>query len=154
MSIREEQCNKVCRMLDDVLANRPTERDSLIIAVRKAFEALELFGNSEQLSATQPEKRTDKRTKTHACDLIDRQEAIKVATKFRVTPGGEIFEAIRKTVRNELEYLPAAQPKPAIAISWLMKEIERLESYENSFAVLDALRLKALIKRWESEQND
>ena len=39
MSLREEQCNKVCRILDDVLANRPTERDSLIVAVRKAFKA-------------------------------------------------------------------------------------------------------------------
>lgn len=55
MSIREEQCNKVCRILDDVLTNRPTERDSLIVAVRKAFEALELFGNSEQLPSAQPE---------------------------------------------------------------------------------------------------
>ena len=41
MSLREEQCNKVCRILDDVLANRPTERDSLIVAVRKAFKVLE-----------------------------------------------------------------------------------------------------------------
>ena len=40
MSLREEQCRKVCRILDDVLANRPTERDSLIVAVRKAFKAL------------------------------------------------------------------------------------------------------------------
>ena len=40
MSLREEQCQKVCRILDDVLANRPTERDSLIVAVRKAFKAL------------------------------------------------------------------------------------------------------------------
>ena len=39
--IRQEQCNKVCRILDDVLANRPTERDSLIVAVQKAFDALE-----------------------------------------------------------------------------------------------------------------
>ena len=38
--IRQEQCDKVCRILDDVLANRPTERDSLIVAVRKAFDAL------------------------------------------------------------------------------------------------------------------
>ena len=37
MSLREEQCQKVCRILDDVLANRPTERDSLIVAVQKAF---------------------------------------------------------------------------------------------------------------------
>ena len=41
MSLREDQCKKVCRILDDVLANRPTERDSLIVAVRKAFKALE-----------------------------------------------------------------------------------------------------------------
>lgn len=60
MSIREEQCNKVCRILDDVLANRPTERDSLIVAVRKAFEALELFGNSEPLPPAHPERKTGK----------------------------------------------------------------------------------------------
>jgi len=59
MSIREEQCNKVCRTLDDVLANRPTERDSLIIAVRKAFESLEQFGNAEQLPSAQPEEDCD-----------------------------------------------------------------------------------------------
>ena len=40
MSLREEQCKKVCRILDDVLANRPTERDSLIVATRNAFKAL------------------------------------------------------------------------------------------------------------------
>lgn len=55
MSIRKEQCNKVCRILDDVLTNRPAERDSLIVTVRKAFEALELFGNTEQLPSAQPE---------------------------------------------------------------------------------------------------
>ena len=41
MSLREEQCKKVCRILDNVLANRPTERNSLVVAVRKAFKALE-----------------------------------------------------------------------------------------------------------------
>jgi len=56
MSLREEQCKKVCRILDDVLANRPTERDSLIVAVRKAFESLEQFGNAEQLPSAQPER--------------------------------------------------------------------------------------------------
>ena len=56
MSLREEQCKKVCHILDDVLANRPTERDSLIVAVRKAFESLEQFGNSEPLPPAQPER--------------------------------------------------------------------------------------------------
>lgn len=40
MKKREEQCHKVCRILDDVLANRPHERDALCEAVDKAFEAL------------------------------------------------------------------------------------------------------------------
>jgi len=39
--IRQEQCDKVCRILDNYLYNRPTERDSLNVAVRKAFDALE-----------------------------------------------------------------------------------------------------------------
>ena len=41
MGWRNDQCRKVCRILDDVLENRPTERDSLIVAVQKAFDALE-----------------------------------------------------------------------------------------------------------------
>lgn len=40
MSMRDEQCRKACRILDDVLANRPTERDALIVAVRTAFDEL------------------------------------------------------------------------------------------------------------------
>lgn len=40
MSVRSEQYKKVCQILDDVLANRPSERDALIIAVQKAFDAL------------------------------------------------------------------------------------------------------------------
>ena len=39
MSLREEQCKKVCRILDDVLANRQTERDSLVVAVQLAFKS-------------------------------------------------------------------------------------------------------------------
>ena len=41
-----------------------------------AITALELFGNSEQLPSAQPEKRTEERMETHACDLISRQAAI------------------------------------------------------------------------------
>ena len=73
MSIRKEQCNKVCRILDDVLANRPTERDSLIIAVRKAFESLEQLGNSEQLPSAQPEPQWIQ-IKWHDCTDEDREK--------------------------------------------------------------------------------
>ena len=41
MGRRNEQCRKVCRIIDNFLTNRPTERDSLIVATRKAFDALE-----------------------------------------------------------------------------------------------------------------
>lgn len=50
---RQEQCNKVCRILDDVLANRPTERDSLIVAVRKAFDALEAHEKRQWIPVTE-----------------------------------------------------------------------------------------------------
>lgn len=49
MSLRKEQCNKVCRILDDVLANRPNERDSLVIATRKAFAGQHWIPCSERL---------------------------------------------------------------------------------------------------------
>jgi len=38
MGIRQDQCNKVCRIIDDYLANRPRERDELIVAVRTVFK--------------------------------------------------------------------------------------------------------------------
>ena len=56
--VRQEQCRKICRIIDNFLANRPTERDSLIVAVRKAFDALERqrwIPCSERL----PEEETD-----------------------------------------------------------------------------------------------
>ena len=49
MSLRKEQCNKVCKILDDVLANRPTERDTLITAVRTVFEEQKWIPCSERL---------------------------------------------------------------------------------------------------------
>ena len=51
--IRQEQCDKVCRILDDALANRPTERDSLIVATRKAFEALEAHEGQQWIPVTE-----------------------------------------------------------------------------------------------------
>jgi hypothetical protein len=51
--IRQEQCDKVCRILDDVLANRPTERDSLNVAVRKAFDALEAHEGQRWIPITE-----------------------------------------------------------------------------------------------------
>ena len=72
MSIREEQCRKVCRILDDVLANRPTERDALCTAVKKAFEAL---SQHEQdwipVSVRMPEEREWVGTKRFGTTISD-----------------------------------------------------------------------------------
>lgn len=38
MSIRDDQLKKACHILDDVLANRPNERDELIVAVQTVFQ--------------------------------------------------------------------------------------------------------------------
>lgn len=54
MSLRNEQCRKVCRIIDDALANRPAERDSLIIAVQIAFETLERMSSSSPNCSESP----------------------------------------------------------------------------------------------------
>ena len=88
-------------------------------------------------------------------DLISRQVAIQTALEFIVEYfGGAFDEDFQRKLIERMNALSPAQPDPAIPISWLEKEIERLESYENSFAVLDAVQLKALIKRWRGEQNE
>ena len=51
MGIRQDQCNKVCRIIDDYLANRPRERDELIVAVRTVFkEADRKTENSSEIT--------------------------------------------------------------------------------------------------------
>lgn len=54
MGLRNEQCEKVCRIIDDVLANRPTERDSLIVAAQKAFKSLERLESASPNSSESP----------------------------------------------------------------------------------------------------
>ena len=75
MSLREEQCNKVCRILDAVLANRPTERASLIVAVRKAFEAA-----PQWISVT---KDTPKEAGTYMCTCYDAGRRIVTLVKWQ-----------------------------------------------------------------------
>lgn len=93
--IRQEQCDKVCRILDDVLANRPTERDSLIVAVQKAFNALE-----------QPE--TNCSEIPNNSDTISRQAAIDACHNYE---DGKDAYAYGDVVEKRLKTLPSAQPK-------------------------------------------
>ena len=69
-----------------------------------AITALELFGNSEQLPSAQPEKRTEERMETHACDLIDREAAVDAI--YHHLPS-----VSRTRARTMLHEVPSAQPE-------------------------------------------
>lgn len=60
----------------------------------------------KDLPSVQPEKRTEERTKTHACDLIDRQSAIDAVNTA-------LFPKINtaKDAEKALRALPSAQPE-------------------------------------------
>jgi hypothetical protein len=55
-----------------------------------------------QLPSAQPEKRTEKRTETHARDCISRQAAIRIASGY----------CHPANIAAELSKLPSAQPEP------------------------------------------
>ena len=64
----------------------------------------------ESLPSAQPEKRTQERTKTHACDLISRQAAIDALDKrFDSIPMEQTTEIL--LLRKDLRNLPSAQPQ-------------------------------------------
>ena len=65
----------------------------------------------DDLPSAQPEKRTEERTKTHACDLISRQAAIDGKTSVQRTNEVEIYSDDVVSVKY-LENLPSAQPEP------------------------------------------
>ena len=70
------------------------------------------------LPSAQPEERTEKRTETHACDLISRQAAIDAVSKYNfdyprymerfVT---ELRDAMKADLKHDIEELPSAQPE-------------------------------------------
>ena len=106
MSLREEQCNKVCRILDDVLANRPTERDSLITAVRIAFSALncsEIPNSSDSIS---------RQAAIDALDVLCQEH------RYRIPGKGETYSQYNEAWQDALGRaegaignLPSAQPE-------------------------------------------
>jgi len=103
--IRQEQCDKVCRILDDVLANRPTERDSLNVAVRKAFDALE-----------QPE--TNCSEIPNNSDTISRQAAIDEIhedAEWLASQGSDWQVERMERDKSILMSLPSVQPEPRTA---------------------------------------
>ena len=113
--IRQEQCDKVCRILDNYLANRPTERDSLIVAVQKAFNALE---QAETNCSEIPNN----------SDTISRQQAIDALRDYLVEKrcpddGTLTCRLIENEVINKL---PPVQPEQRwIPVSEALPEVKQ-----------------------------
>lgn len=64
----------------------------------------------EDAPSVQPEKRTEERTETHACDLISRQAAID-ALKNQMSDRNDLYNIpVRRSIVI-LEQLPSAQPE-------------------------------------------
>ena len=101
MGWRNEQCRKICRIIDNFLANRPTERDSLIVAVRKAFDVLE---QAETNCSEFPNN----------SDTISRQQTIDALRKmqtYKLFAGDDMILVDKAQVQTELMMLPSVQPE-------------------------------------------
>ena len=59
----------------------------------------------KKVPSAQPEKRTEKRTETHACDLISRQAAIDAVNKREW-----LTQGAKEILAEVIEQLPSAQP--------------------------------------------
>ena len=64
----------------------------------------------EEVPSAQPEKRTDKRTKTHSCDCISRQAAIDVLDRNRILGQGLLNDTLDH-IADAIMALPSAQPE-------------------------------------------
>lgn len=120
MGWRNDQCRKVCRIIDNFLANRPTERDSLIVAVQKAFDALE---QAETNCSEIPNN----------SDTISRQAAVNIAKELTITVEG--YEMHNQAVMNycaEITQLPPAQPEhcgDAVSRNAIVQKLNKMDRY-------------------------
>ena len=80
-------------------------REIEIINSNKALEAI------EALPSVQPEKHTDKRTETHASDLISRAEAIDRAVSIPM-----FGRDVKMVAVSEIKNLPSVQPEIVMCV--------------------------------------
>lgn len=109
-----DECKK--RWIDTITNSLPSARPEISIltvtvapdpkeierVVRKIKDAPVML-----LPSAEPEKRTDKRTETHSCDLIDRQSAIDIANDLRDCISVDGYWALMERLKK----LPSAQPE-------------------------------------------
>lgn len=73
------------------------------------YGIIDVLHDLEDFPSAEPEKHTEERTETHACDLISRQAAIDAYGDWYVEEGTE--EGFIGTVKQLLEGLPPAEPE-------------------------------------------
>lgn len=58
-----------------------------------------------------------------------------------------------RSLINDLENLPSAEPEPAIPLSWIEGQIKWLKSLGNAFSTLTAMQISAMVNKWRGEQD-
>jgi len=94
MISREKAINELCRMLRDCFGADDEELDAVTVTLN-------------ELPSAQPEKRTEERTETHACDLISRKDAIEAHYEYCNKHPDAGFPVWSLKI---LKDLPSAQP--------------------------------------------
>lgn len=84
---------------------RLIDADALIDRIKNPYEQAQVARWVNEQPTIEPEKRTEKRTETHACDLIDREAAVDAI--YHHLPS-----VSRTEVRLMLHEVPSAQPEP------------------------------------------
>ena len=103
-------------------------------------EILDLALIGLKYKAQLSQERTDKRTETHACDLISRQAAVELAMKYCPDDDGAVqCDGDIRGLLDELENLPPAQPEHD-AEFWR----KRAEEYSNICLAMTAEMTKGI----------
>ena len=128
--MNNQQAINLLKNLEQSLDDYCELNDEGKTAFGMAITALELFGNSEQLPSAQPEKRTEERAETHACDLIDREAAVDAI--YHHLPS-----VSRTRARTMLHEVPSAQPDSK-ELSFTHKSLDTV-SRQEAIEVIDAV---------------
>ena len=103
--------------MDDAISRQAVLKLLSTMPPEEAITKAMLIQNVKYMSAAQPEKRTEERTESHACDLISRAAAIERATKDQgfykgtTTPADKARRDELLNVMCWLGELPSAQPE-------------------------------------------
>lgn len=113
-------------------------------------EILDLALVGLKYKAQLSQERTDKRTESHACDLISRQAAKLKVARVVWEDGDSCYDFNDKCV----DCLDDVQPEEAIPVSWIESIIERFMMAGDAFSGLTASIIRVMLNVWKREQGD